>query len=222
MRWALEVAKIPPERIIILGQSLGTAIATAAAEHYIIEQHADFAGLILVAAFSDIPTLMLTYAIGGVFPVLSMLRPYPKLQAFFTKHISETWRTSSRLANLVRYSKTLNLHLIHATNDFDISWTHSDALFYAAANATSERGMTLKQIDGVKHHQDLGDGGYRNIWTASGTGNTGTKKITQEIVRHGGKYSLTRKTHLADLDAGHNRIVTYPVVAKTVLQIFNL
>ena len=196
VRWAIEVAKLPPERIIILGQSLGTAVATAAAEHYIVEQHVDFAGLVLVAAFSDIPTLMLTYAIGGVFPVLSMLRPYPRLQNFFASHVLDMWRTSSRLANLVRYSRILNLHLIHAMNDFDIPWTHSDALFYAAANATSETGMTLKQIDGVKQHQDLGEGGYKNIWTASGTSNTGTKRITQQIVRHGGMYTSLREEYL--------------------------
>ena len=149
----------------------------------------EFAGVVLVAGFSDIPTLMLTYSVGGYVPILSALRPYPPLQRFFASKIKDTWQTAGRLGTFVRRSKNVNLVLIHAINDYDIPWKHSDALFYAAANATSKEGMTIKQIDGVKDTVDLGEGGWVNSWNAGGQGHDRGKRIRQEIVMHGGEHS---------------------------------
>lgn len=185
-KWAMQTLGVPPERIVLLGQSLGTAVATAVAEHMVVEHGVEFKGIVLVAGFSDIPTLMLTYAVGGILPILSPMKSYPTMQKFFMGKIQETWRTANRLGNLVRNSKALNLFLIHAKDDFDIPWQHCDTLFYAAANATSAEGMTVKQIDSAKKHLDLGDAGYANAWTA-GVGADGTARITQEIVKRGGE-----------------------------------
>ena len=145
----------------------------------------EFKGIILVAGFSDIPTLMLTYAVGGIIPILSPMKQYPTLQKFFKGQIQETWLTADRLRHIVRISKSLNLYLIHAKDDFDIPWQHCDTLFYAAANATSAQGMTMKQIDAVKKHQDLGEAGYANSWTA-GVGESGMVRIRQDIIKRGG------------------------------------
>jgi len=190
VKWALEVARIPPERIVLFGQSLGTAVATAVAEHFIVEDGIEFKGIILVAAFSDIPTLMSTYAVGGVIPILSPLRPYPFLQRFFAKRVQETWFTARRLANLVRQSRHVDLQLVHSKNDFDIPWTHSNTLFHAAANATSERGLTSEQIDAAKIHEDLGGSGHIDLWpTVNEDGDR--KFVRQEIVHHGGKCHMS-------------------------------
>ena len=185
IKFAMEVARIPPERIVILGQSLGTAVSTAVAEHFAHEDAVEFKSLILCAAFSDVPTLMSTYAIGGLIPILSPLRPYPFLSQFFAKRIQETWLTHERLASLVRKSRNVNIHLIHATNDYDIPWSHSDTLFYAAANATSAEGLTFQQLDAVKFKADLGESGRAYLWrTVQEDG--GRKIIRQDIVKHGG------------------------------------
>ena len=180
----LETAKIPPDRILMVGQSLGTAVSTAVAEHFAMERGIEFAGLVLVAAFSDIPTLMLTYAIGGVIPILSPLRPYPIIQKYFQTHIQETWYTSLRLQNWVRHSQNVNLHLLHARNDFNIPWSHSDTLFHVAANATSDESLTVKELTARKRRTELGEGGWVNEWSSNG----GKKRIRQEIVRHGGEF----------------------------------
>lgn len=185
VKWAIHTLHIPPERIILLGQSLGTAVATAVAEKLALEDGTEFKAIILVAAFSDIPNLMLTYAVGGLVPILSPMRPYPMLQRFFADRIQETWFTAARLARLIRHCKNMHLYLIHAKNDFDIPWSHSNTLFYAAANATSESGMTVKQMNSVKSYKDLGESGWINAWTA-GQFDGGRKTIRQEIVRHGG------------------------------------
>ena len=185
VKYAMEVARIPPERIVIVGQSLGTAVATAVTEHFVLEDAVEFKCLILCAAFSDVPTLMSTYTIGGLVPILSPLRPYPFLNQFFAKRIQETWFTSKRLANLIRKSRNVNVHLIHATNDYDIPWSHSNVLFHAAANATSVEGLTPKQIDAVKMNVDLGESGWTNIWKAVQE-DSGRKIIRQDIVKYGG------------------------------------
>lgn len=191
IKYAMEVARIPPERIVIVGQSLGSAVATAAAEHFVLEDAVEFRCLVLCAAFSDVPTLMSTYTIGGLVPILSPLRPYPFLSQFFANRIQETWFTFARLANLVRRSKNVNVHLIHATNDYDIPWSHSNTLFHAAANATSAEGLTFKQIDAVKTKVDFGESGWTNFWkTVQEDG--GRKIIRQDVVKHGGESQSTK------------------------------
>lgn len=185
VRWAMDAAKIPPDRIILVGQSLGTAVAAAVAEHYVQESQVEFAGTVLVAAFSDLPTLLLTYSIGGIVPILSPLRPYPSLQRSFSRYLRDTWDTSNRVGNLVRMSRKVNLYLFHSRDDFEIPWKHSETLFYAAANATSSSSLSSKHIDGMKFQQDLQEGGIIESWNAGGM-----KKISKHVVRYGGKSSF--------------------------------
>lgn len=201
VQWAMDTAKIPSDRIALVGASLGTAVATAVAEHFVVKSQIEFAGTVLVAPFSDIPTLLQTYSFGGIIPVLSPLKPYPKLQKLFLRYVRDTWNTTSRLADLIRRSQRINVYLIHSKNDFEIFWKHTEALFYASANATSPSGLSRKQIDGVKLHQDLQEGGLVESWNADGT-----KRITKQIVRYG----------------GHNRLATYSCVVRAVHRIFEL
>ncbi|KAL8996916.1 MAG: hypothetical protein Q9169_003675 [Polycauliona sp. 2 TL-2023] len=129
VQWAMDVAKIPPERIALVGQSLGTAVAAAVAEHFVRMSGLEFPGVVLIAAFSDMPTLLLTYSIK---------------------------------------------------DDFEILWKHSEALFYAAANATSASGLSIKQMEAARFRQDLHEGGSIESWNADGM-----KRITKQIVRYG-------------------------------------
>ena len=151
----------------------------------------EFRALILVAPFESIPNLMLTYAIGGVIPILSPLRPYPFLQSFFGKRITETWFTAERLDRWVRRSGSVRLFLIHSKNDFQIPWAQSKRLFHVAANATSSgKGLTGKLIDKMKWHQDLGKAGWVDVWKA-GEGEKGRKEVRLEIGPAGGESSHT-------------------------------
>ena len=186
LNWALQIAHVSPNRIVILGHSLGTAVATAVAEHFVSESQVEFSGLVLVAAFPDIPTLILSYSIGGIFPILSPLRPYPLLQSFLAKYVKETWKTNERLANLIKKSNNVDLTLIHSRNDNHIPWQHSENLFYTAANATSGSGMTLRQMGSMKIYSDLGDAGSISTWAAAGKTKDSSKIIRLQIVRHGG------------------------------------
>ena len=123
IEWALKVAKVSPDRIILIAQSLGTGLATAAAHHYINkEPMISFAGLILCAGFTDSPSALMDYSIGGFLPLLGPLRASGKLQAWFRRQIKDTWKTEDRLAELVSKSERLRLTLVHATSDDVIRW----------------------------------------------------------------------------------------------------
>ncbi|KZF26232.1 alpha/beta-hydrolase [Xylona heveae TC161] len=192
--WAMTVAEIPPERIVILGQSLGTAVSTAVAEHFATQTspQVSFAGVVLVAGFSDLATLMRTYSYGGIIPMLSPLRPYPRLQKFFIDKLVDTWRTSSRLANLVAKSNRLRLHLVHAKDDMHIPWIQSQMLFATAANAMVEAdargaeeeayGVPGEEVVKKTVTTDLGNGGYIDRLEV------GEKSVRVTILRRGGKF----------------------------------
>ncbi|KAM0404494.1 hypothetical protein ACHAPZ_003717 [Fusarium culmorum] len=133
VEWATKVAGIPASRIVLLGQSLGTAVVSAVAEKYAL-QGVEFAGITIVAGFSDLANLLLGYRIGGVVPVLAPFRMWPTLVRFIHRFVVDKWHSDHRLANVVRHTKTrLRLNLVHAKNDKDIPWTEDNKLFRAAA-----------------------------------------------------------------------------------------
>lgn len=175
--WVLETAQIPPDRIVILGQSLGTAVASAVALNFIdpanellpqnnispslqpilSRQNAAlpkqtttlFASVILVAPFYDLPSLLLTYRLGGLVPLLAPLRPFPWLGKALTSRMIDQWPTAKRLAaytratsasphllqlrELVDYSEGTDremgvLQIIHAKSDMDISFHQTEMI----------------------------------------------------------------------------------------------
>jgi pimeloyl-ACP methyl ester carboxylesterase len=121
VNWVLRVAKIPAERIVIAGQSLGTGVSSAVALHFAdpsntlipaevrTTQNQDsittgavfapttFAGVVLAAPFSSIPALLLTYRVGGLLPLLLPLRPMPALASRLTALMEDKWLSAERL-----------------------------------------------------------------------------------------------------------------------------
>ncbi|MCJ1309896.1 hypothetical protein MMC25_003557 [Agyrium rufum] len=78
--WAINVAGIPPSRILIFGQSMRTAVSVAISEYSALRSDpVVFAGTILVAPFVDVPTLVSIYRIMGAIPLLSPLKRFPAL-----------------------------------------------------------------------------------------------------------------------------------------------
>ncbi|KAI1558759.1 hypothetical protein PtrSN002B_000127 [Pyrenophora tritici-repentis] len=145
-------------RTVLLGQSLGTAVTSAAALYFadplspaLPAQTTSqawikpskrgspaFAGIILVSPFRNLPFLLQTYKIGGFFPVLKPLNAYPRIANYITARIVDTWDTASRLSALISTSYTspsaskhegFHIHILHARNDQDITFRESEALF---------------------------------------------------------------------------------------------
>ncbi|PHH81954.1 hypothetical protein CDD82_7441 [Ophiocordyceps australis] len=133
--WALNVAGISPTRIVLLGHSLGTAVVSGVAEKYAL-QNVEFAGIILVAGFSDLASMLSGYRMGGLLPILGPFAAWPGAVKVLRPFVVDSWNSADRLANIVRHTKKrLRLTLIHAANDADIPWTQDNKLFQAAVNA---------------------------------------------------------------------------------------
>jgi len=182
----MRIAKIPRERIIIFGQSMGTFVASAVAEHY-AKEGVEFAGLVLVAGFTDLPGLLDTYALAGYIAPLAPIRRYPKLTNLLTSRLVDTWPTAERLAGFVRTSKRVRLSILHALDDREIPWIQSQRLFATAANATTDGGMDIHLIEGTKARNtvDFGDGTFICTWK------TGDNKIIrQQVIGYGGELLL--------------------------------
>lgn len=154
---------VPSERIVLVGQSLGTGIATATALHFSDPQTAlkllpereielvhkthrpagDFAGIVVIASYTSTTSLAKTFRLFGFIPILSPVRFYPWIEDFMLSHIADTLDSETRLGALVRASvartaanRFFSVHLIHAVNDAEIPWWHSQGLFRAAAQAS--------------------------------------------------------------------------------------
>ena len=135
--WAMQEAGVPPSRIVIFGQSLGTAVGISLVEHYATRPHPTlFAGMVLVAPFADVELLTASYRIAGIVPLLGPLASFPRLLAFFNTFILSKWPSKNRLAAFVRQCEDMpgddlkyHITIIHAQDDYDIPWSHSDQLF---------------------------------------------------------------------------------------------
>jgi abhydrolase domain-containing protein 12 len=204
--WALNVANIPPSRILIFGQSLGTAVNMAVAEHFASrEKPVVFAGHILIAPFVDVPTLVATYKIAGKIPMLSPVARYTRLFNLLSSQIRETWSTKTRIAAYVRRSEATShdyrITLIHAEDDSSIPWHHTSILFWNAANATSAEGIGAAGMSAwrLDESQDIGAAGSVAHW------HTEHGRISEYIV----KYGL------------HDVIMGSPIVSLATMRIFD-
>lgn len=142
--FALTTLKIPPSRILLLGQSLGTAVAAATAEKASRERGIEFAGVVLVASFSSLPTMLANYALGGVVPLLRPLGTIPPLLRLVLRMIVDRWTSLDRLAALAAQTRDrggrLRLSLIHGADDRDIPCVESGKIFEAVARASIKEG----------------------------------------------------------------------------------
>lgn len=190
VNWALNVANIPPSRIVIVGHSLGTAVTAATVEHF-AKQDVSFAGVVVVAPFASLTTLLTTYSPGGLIPLLGPVGWVPGFQNRFFGLLIDKWNSAQRLENVASISKRLKLFIIHARNDWNIPYSNSDALFAAAVNAVtpgmSDEVFVEKKASNTVHR---GDGVSISTWTAPG------KFIQEILVPYGGQLNMDLGTRL--------------------------
>jgi abhydrolase domain-containing protein 12 len=180
--WALNVAHISPNRIVLLGHSLGTAVATGIAHRYVnFDTPIQFAGLVLCAAFTTTGNAFSSYSIADVLPILAPVKMIPSLQAWFSKRMRDTWDTSSRLIDIARRSSKFHLVLVHAEDDMTMPWNHTEELFKSTLKAAMEG---VANDDGVPEKVKmivLGEAGLQEVWRS------GRASISKLIAKHGGR-----------------------------------
>jgi abhydrolase domain-containing protein 12 len=211
--FAMETVGIPPERIVVFGQSMGTGVAISLAHHLALQSSPTlFAGMVLVAPYANIELLTETYSLAGTIPLLAPVARIPKALAYLNKFIVPKWPSKDKLAALIRHCETLkytdreskyDITIIHAEDDWDIPWKHSEILFWHAVNAIRgpEASLSFEDLETEKKKQRtaLGAGWWEVDWK----GRTGV--VREQIV----KYGL------------HDRIMSYPVVSLAVARAFH-
>ncbi|KAJ5128730.1 hypothetical protein N7526_006896 [Penicillium atrosanguineum] len=222
--------EVPTSRIVIMGQSLGTAVTAAVVERYTfgspnptaiqpaIKNPEPFAGVILVASFSNVRNVIESYSIKGLTPpMLSPLIGYPRFQNWVMSHIVDRWETGVRLARLTGVNvtsldgsevdhshKDLDLTIIHSSNDIEIPW------YEGRRNWAAATGEGIKGAPGALAYErtDVGKPvGEVKIWVNKITGDDGStalKKVRWERVRYG----------------GHDRVATFSVAGLAALRAF--
>lgn len=205
VEWAMKEAKIPPSRILIYSQSLGTAVNMAVAEHYASQEKPTvFAGHILTAPFVDVATLVSTYSVAGTIPILGPLARFPTVFNYLKTFVQDKWSTKDRIAAYVKANekngKKYRVTILHAEDDYDIPWTHTPALFWHAVNASTKKGLTYEELEHQKKgsRTDFGPAGSVVEWK------TNHGVLREEIL----KYGL------------HDVIMGNPIVTLAVMRMF--
>ena len=203
---------IPPSRIVIMGQSLGTAVSAAVAERFAfgspdptaiqpaLENPEPFAGVILLACFSNVPSLIDSYSMKGITPpMLSPLTAYPRVQNWAKSHIVDRWDTAARVARLSGANTTvkddlnpayagkgLDLFIIHAANDVEIPWQEGRRV-WAAATGENVQDAPGKMIYSKKDHNGPNE---VQIWENQSKKDAAVvKRVRWERVSYGGTSS---------------------------------
>jgi len=181
VEWALNVANISPDRIVLLGHSLGTAISTATVHHFLTRADPlEFSGLILCAGFTNATNAFRSYAIGGVVPVLVPLKYMPPLAEWFSQHVTDTWKTDERLVEIVQKSSKLRLALLHANNDLTMPWQQTEELFKRIVEGAVDQRLGDEILQNIVTRSDLGELGWEETWKA------GERTVTKLILNEGG------------------------------------
>ncbi|KAF2003830.1 alpha/beta-hydrolase [Amniculicola lignicola CBS 123094] len=224
--YVLQTLSHPSDRTVLLGQSLGTAVTTASALYFtdpstsnlpktitapspIPKTPQAFAGIVLVAPFPSLPILLQSYKIKGFFPILSPLKGYPKIRAFFENRIVDQWPTLLRLQALLTSAAKSRVHIsiLHARNDQEISFQLSEAMYSSLETSVlSMEGATASQERRTIHGGERVRRGafvYRKVEDGDAATGKG-KSVELEVVRFG----------------GHNEVVGFSQVGLAVRRAF--
>ena len=204
--WAINVAGIPPCRILIFAQSMGTAVSIAVSQHLALQSPpVVFAGTVLVAPFADMATLIASYRVAGVVPILSPLARIPLLFNYLRQSsIWDTWPSKDNIGRYVRANEAngerYSITIIHAEDDHDIPWDHTPVVFWHAVNASVSAGISYEDLELIKQKSkaDLGAAGsVMEWWTDNGV-------IREEILKSG----------------RHDLIMGYQVITMAIMRSF--
>ncbi|TFK67195.1 alpha/beta-hydrolase [Pluteus cervinus] len=117
-----------PKDVLILGHSLGTAIAGIVASR-LGKEGVQPRGVVLMAPFSSIRAVMDEYYLFGFLPLLRPIASLPGVPRVLTWSLKHKFDTLTLVPNIKS-----SVLLAHAEDDYDIFATHSEILFEAFLN----------------------------------------------------------------------------------------
>lgn len=152
-----------------------------------------FAGVILAAPFNSVPTLLLTYRLGGYLPLLLPLRPFPYIAELLLSQMVDKWETAERLAayyTVLQDTPSLHsgsrgmgsLQVLHAVNDADIPYHQTGMICRRILGERDSRSnLDRGEIDGMP----CVDGS--KVAAVVDVARIGLPRVRFEIVKNGGE-----------------------------------
>jgi abhydrolase domain-containing protein 12 len=174
LNWVINTANVDPSQILIVSQSLGTGISMGVVSQY-HDLHPDrpLAGTVMIASFTSLRKLVGGYRMAGIIPLLGPLRVIPRARDYFVdKCLRADFNSAERILRLARLTRgtKFSISLVHATNDWEISFLHSRELFSIACDGETlihETVYTDKVIRSIEQgrirHIETSWGGHNDI-----------------------------------------------------------
>lgn len=181
IEWAREELRVPYDRIVLLSQSLGTAVASAALCRYASKiEPVPFAGLIMCAPFTSMADVFMSFQILPHVRPLQPLKYFPLLDNWFRRRLADTWQTSENVRTILENYDKINLTFLHCTRDDVVPWRMTEELANVAHRKLSELGTA--DITAT----DLGRGGRVKQWVLGG------RNVRQVLVEHGAHNTIMK------------------------------
>ncbi|KAK5956084.1 hypothetical protein OHC33_002657 [Knufia fluminis] len=175
IEWARKELQIPYERILLLSQSLGTAVASATLQHYISKgERPSFAGLMMCAPFTNMADAFMHYKVFLGIELLAPLRFIRPLQTWFIHRLADKWSTTEHLDSILSSYENLKLTFVHCTTDDVIPVEMTHRLATTASEMLKDLG------EAYDHRLDLGHGGSVQEWRH------GNRRLRKVILNYGG------------------------------------
>ncbi|KAJ6557219.1 Alpha/Beta hydrolase protein [Mycena vulgaris] len=138
------------DQILIVGHSLGTGVSALLSAE-LSDEGISPKGVVLLSPFSSIPKVLETYSVFGIVPLMKPLAILPWVVNLLKSTVIHTFETDA----LVPRIKGPVL-IAHAENDWDIPYSHSEALFdtfldalLPPSPALPENALSLSQEDWI-------------------------------------------------------------------------
>ncbi|KAI1759773.1 hypothetical protein GGR53DRAFT_122479 [Hypoxylon sp. FL1150] len=113
-----------------------------------------FSDVVLVAPFANVEKLTAAYQVAGVIPIISPIARLPRLLAWLDTYILRKWPSKDTLAEFVRRCEDMaeddlkyHITVIHAEDDYDIPWSHSEDVFWHAVNASFSNDISYGELE---------------------------------------------------------------------------
>ncbi|KAK4698839.1 hypothetical protein P7C70_g7430, partial [Phenoliferia sp. Uapishka_3] len=114
---------VEPGNIAVMGQSLGTGVSAGLCAE-LGDEGITPRSMILVAPFSSLPSLLETYKLGNLIPVLAPFRTFPWLLKTVLRVLNTRFDTRAIIHKI-----KCSILILHAQNDPVIPHSHSSTLF---------------------------------------------------------------------------------------------
>ena len=199
--YLVNVKKVSPQKIILVGHSLGSGVATFLAQTMSMRKQkskkggVDWTpgGLMLLAAYASIPDAAMGY------PIVPLLKPFSfhALTTYYVKKfVNEKWDSESNMRNV-----TCPILLMHGSRDIEIPLWQTKALFVSALAGRQER--RIHESSSSSHNAKVS--------------REEREEPVVRILPQEGELWLADSVWLLDvLYGGHNSLPSFPLVKDTI------